>query len=193
MDEKFQDRIDNYLLNRMDDTEKSEFLREVEQDKEKKEQLEFTQIVKDSICSREEKMQALKQFQRQYEKGRRTDAYRATGTDCAVCYCPSPEVSTTEPVQPKKKKWLWISGAAAVLLVGFFAIKPMFDYELSPNYNGESMEQMRGGDEVFSPTPTFSGRPIKQGGDEAARPILMDSINKDTVKSKTVKQVESNE
>ena len=193
MDEKFQDRIDNYLLNRMDDTEKSEFLREVEQDKEKKEQLEFTQIVKDSICSREEKMQALKQFQRQYEKGRRTDAYRATGTDCAACYCPSPEVSTTEPVQPKKKKWLWISGAAAVLVVGFFAIKPMFDYELSPNYNGESMEQMRGGDEVFSPTPTFRGRPLKQGGDEAARPILTDSINKDTVKSKTVKQVESNE
>lgn len=156
MDEKFQDRIDNYLLNRMDDTEKSEFLREVEQDKEKKEQLEFTQIVKDSICSREEKMQALKQFQRQYEKGRRTDAYRATGTDCAVCYCPSPEVSTTEPVQPKKKKWLWISGAAAVLVVGFFAIKPMFDYEPSPNYNGAPMEQMRGGDEVFSPAPADS-------------------------------------
>ena len=36
MDEKFQDRIDNYLLNRMDDAEKTEFLREVEQDKEKK-------------------------------------------------------------------------------------------------------------------------------------------------------------
>ena len=35
MDEKFQDRIDNYLLNRMDDAEKTEFLREIEQDKEK--------------------------------------------------------------------------------------------------------------------------------------------------------------
>ena len=55
MDEKFQDRIDNYLLNRMDDAEKTEFLREVEQDKEKKEQLEFTQNVKDCIRSREEK------------------------------------------------------------------------------------------------------------------------------------------
>ena len=29
MDEKFQDRIDNYLLNRMDDAEKTEFLREI--------------------------------------------------------------------------------------------------------------------------------------------------------------------
>ena len=156
MDEKFQDRIDNYLLNRMDDTEKSEFLREVEQDKEKKEQLEFTQIVKDSICSREEKMQALKQFQRQYEKGRRTDAYRATGTECAACDCPVPEVAATKPVRAKKYIWLWISGAAAVLVVGFFAIKPMFEYEASPNYNGAPMEQMRGGDDVFCPAPADS-------------------------------------
>ena len=59
MDEKFQDRIDNYLLNRMDDAEKTEFLREIEQDKEKKEQLEFTQDVKDCIRSREEKLKAL--------------------------------------------------------------------------------------------------------------------------------------
>ena len=64
MDEKFQDRIDNYLLNRMDDAEKTEFLREVEQDEEKKEQLEFTQDVKESIRSREEKLQVLKQFQK---------------------------------------------------------------------------------------------------------------------------------
>ena len=86
MDEKFQDRIDNYLLNRMDDAEKTEFLREVEQDEEKKEQLEFTQDVKDSIRSREEKLQALKQFQRQYEQERKTAAYRATGTEHAACY-----------------------------------------------------------------------------------------------------------
>ncbi len=71
MDEKFQDRIDNYLLNRMDDAEKTEFLREIEQDKEKKEQLEFTQDVKDCIRSREEKLKALKQFQRQYEQERK--------------------------------------------------------------------------------------------------------------------------
>ena len=122
MDEKFQDRIDNYLLNRMDDAEKTEFLREVEQDEEKKEQLEFTQDVKDSIRSREEKLQALKQFQRQYEQERKTAAYHATGTKQAACYCPAPKVAATEPVRSKKKIWLWISGVAAVLVVGFFAI-----------------------------------------------------------------------
>lgn len=156
MDEKFQDRIDNYLLNRMDDAEKTEFLREVEQDKEKKEQLEFTQNVKDAIRSREEKLQAVKQFQRQYEQERRTAALRATGTECAACECSAPEVAATEPVRSKRNIWLWISGAAAVLVVGFLAIKPMFEYESSPNYNGTPMEQMRGDDDVFSPAPADS-------------------------------------
>lgn len=155
MDEKFQDRIDNYLLNRMDNAEKTKFLREVEQDEEKKEQLEFTQHVKDSIRSHEEKLQTLAQFQRQYEEERKTATYRATGTERAACYCPAPKVAVTEPVQ-QKKIWLWISGVAAVLVVGFFAIKPIFDYESSPNYNGAPMEQMRGGDELFSPAPADS-------------------------------------
>ena len=92
MDEKFQDRIDNYLLNRMDDAEKTEFLREIEQDKEKKEQLEFTQDVKDCIRSREEKLKALKQFQRQYEQERKTAAYRATFFDYISLQCQIVEI-----------------------------------------------------------------------------------------------------
>ena len=174
MDEKFQDRIDNYLLNRMDDAEKTEFLREVEQDKEKKEQLEFTQNVKDCIRSREEKLNDIAQFQRQYEEERRKAALLATGTECAACECSAPEVTATEPVRSKKKIWLWISGVAAVLVVGFFAIKPMFDYEPSPNYNGAPMEQMRGGDEVFSPA-------------------LADSTDNDTIKINIEKKVNTDE
>ena len=174
MDEKFQDRIDNYLLNRMDDAEKTEFLREVEQDEEKKEQLEFTQDVKDSIRSRAEKLQDLKLFQRQYEQERKTAAYHATGTKQSACYCPAPKVAATEPVRSKKKIWLWISGVAAVLVVGFFAIKPMFEYEASPNYNGAPMEQMRGGDDVFCPAPA-------------------DSTDNDTIKYNIEKKVNTDE
>ena len=129
MDEKFQDRIDNYLLNRMDAAEKTEFLREVEQDEEKEEQLEFTKSVKDSICSREEKLQALAQFQRQYEEERE---------------------------RSKKKIWLWAPGVAAVLVVGFFAIKPLLDYDPSPENIRSPMDQIRGGDEVFYPDSTDS-------------------------------------
>ena len=156
MDEKFQDRIDDYLLNRMDDAEKSEFLHEIEANKEKKERLEFTQNVKDAICSREEKLHALSQFQLQYEEERKAVAYRATGTDSAACSCPVPNVAAPKTVWSKKKILLWISGVAAVLVVGFFTIKPMFKYVSSPNHNVLPMEQMRGGDEVFIPAPADS-------------------------------------
>ena len=154
MDEKFQDRIDNYLLNRMDDAEKAKFLREVEQDERKKEQLEFTQKVKDRIRSREEKLQALAQFQKQYEEERKTAAYRATGIECATSCSPVSRVTTTEFVQPKKRIWLWISGVAAVLVVGFFAIKPVFE-------NGSFTDHVRGpidhdGENVFCSAPTDS-------------------------------------
>ena len=155
MDEKFQDRIDDYLLNRMNEDEKIEFHRVVEQDKEKKMQLEFTQNVKDCIRSREEKLKAIANFQRQYEEEQTASAYRPTGTGHAVRNCAAPSYMEERYVWPKKK-WLWISAVAAVLVVGFFAIKPMFDYEPSPNYNGAPMEQMRGGDEVFSPAPADS-------------------------------------
>ena len=151
MDEKFQDRIDNYLFNRMGAAEKTEFLCEVEQDEEKKEQLEFTKNVKDSICSREAKLQALAKFRRQYEEERRSAAYRANGIEREVGSC-----SAAIDPMPKKKIWLWLSGVAAVLVVGFFAFKPMFEYESAPNYNGSPMEQVRGDDGVFSPAPKDS-------------------------------------
>ena len=77
-------------------------------------------------------------------------------------------------MRSKKKIWLWISGVAAVLVVGFFAIKPMFDYEPSPNYNGVPMEQMRGGEEVFSPAPA-------------------DSTDNDTIKYNIEKKVNTDE
>lgn len=149
MDIRFQDRIDDYLLNRMDDADKKVFLQEVEQDEKKKEQLEFTKNVKDSICSREEKLQALAQFQRRYEDERKPAALRPTGTESATCYQTAPVAPNGMPVQSKKRTWLWISGIAAVLLVGFFAIKPMFMDESSPDYNNMPMEQIRGGDDVF--------------------------------------------
>lgn len=155
MDEKFQDRIDDYLFNRMDDAEKKMFLREVEQDADKKEQLEFTQNVKDSIRSREDKLQALAKFRQQYEEERKASAIQSTGTERTACYCPLP-AATTEPGQSKKKMWLWISGVAAVLVAGFFAIGPMLEYESSPNYNSTPMEEMRGGDDVFSPAAADS-------------------------------------
>lgn len=151
MDIHFQDRIDDYLFGRMSEAEKEAFLQEVEQDNEKKEQLEFTRNVKEAVCSREEKLRALTELQRQYEN-KQERRYLISARIARPLCCMEvgeqepPVCETEEPKASRRNIWLWISGIAAVLVVGFFAIKPMFVEESSPNFN---MEHMRGGDDMF--------------------------------------------
>ena len=63
----FQDRIDEYLLHgdTMSEEDKAQFLKEIEEDDEKKEQYEFTKNVKQAIVSRGEKLKAMIEFQKE--------------------------------------------------------------------------------------------------------------------------------
>lgn len=128
MDKDFQDRIDEYLLHSdtMSDEAKANFLKEIEEDEAKKEQFELTKSIKKAIVSRGEKLKAMAEFQKEYEK-RKDD----TGKE------------------PVRRLWLWASGIAAVLVVGFFAIKPVF-------VDKPDDENVRGGDDIFVPVPTDS-------------------------------------
>lgn len=102
----FQDRIDEYLLHdeTMSEEEKVQFLKEIEEDAEKKEQYEFTKNVKQAMVSRGEKLKAMTEFQKEMKS------------------------------HHHRKTWLWISSIAAVLVIGFFAINPLF-VENSPTDN----------------------------------------------------------
>ena len=131
----FQDRIDEYLLHgeTMSEEDKAHFLKEIEEDEEKKEQYEFTRNVKQAMVSRGEKLKAMTEFQKEIKHGRR-------------------------------KSWLWISSIASILVIGFFAINPLF-VENSPTDNVRGDEN-----EVFDMTvPTDS--------------ISNDSISTDTISS----------
>ena len=130
----FQDRIDEYLLHgdTMSEEDKAQFLKEIEEDAEKKEQYEFTKNVKQAIVSRGEKLKAMTEFQKEMKS------------------------------HHHRKTWLWISSIAAVLVIGFFAINPLF-IENSPTDNVRGDEN-----DVFDMTaPTDS--------------ISNDSISTDTI------------
>lgn len=123
MNYNFQDRIDEYLLHgeNMSEKDKAQFLKEIEEDAEKKEQYEFTKNVKQAMVSRGEKLKAMTEFQKEMKS------------------------------HHHRKTWLWISSIAAVLVVGFFAINPLF-VENSPTDNVRGDEN-----EVFDMTvPTDS-------------------------------------
>lgn len=129
----FQDRIDEYLLHEdtMSEEAKAQFLKEIEENTEKKKQYEFTKNVKEALKSRGDKQKAMTEFQKGIKHGRR-------------------------------KSWLWISSIAAILVIGFFAINPLF-VDISPTDNVRGDEN-----EVFDMTaPT-------------------DSINNDSISTDTV-------
>ena len=130
----FQDRIDEFLLHNdaMSEEDKAQFLKEIEDDVEKREQYEFTKNVKMAMVSREEKLKAMTEFQKEMKS------------------------------HHHRKTWLWISSIAAIFVVGFFAINPLF-VENSPTDNVRGDEN-----DVFDMTaPTDS--------------ISNDSISTDTV------------
>ena len=134
MDNNFQDRIDEYLLHgdTMSEEDKAQFLKEIEEDAEKMEQYEFTKNVRQAMVSRGEKLKAMTEFQKEMKS------------------------------HHHRKTWLWISSRAAVLVIGFFAINPLF-VENSPTDNVRGDEN-----DVFDMTaPTDS--------------ISNDSISTDTI------------
>lgn len=94
----FQDRIDEFLLHNdaMSEEDKAQFLKEIEDDVEKREQYEFTKNVKLAMVSREEKLKAMTEFQKEMKS------------------------------HHHRKTLLWISSIAAILVVGFFAFNPLF-------------------------------------------------------------------
>lgn len=163
MDNNFQDRIDEYLLHgdTMSEEAKAQFLKEIEEDSEKKEQYEFTKNVKKALKSRGDKLKAMAEFQKENEA---QDEKRMR-----ACSCPCPEYKEAEDIKIVehksniRKKLVWFSGIAAVLVVGFFAINPLFMEKNSPTDN------VRGGEnDVFDMTAPIDS-------------IANDSISKDTV------------
>lgn len=73
MDNNFQDRIDEYLLhgNKMSEEAKAQFLKELEEDSEKKEQYELTKNVRMAMKSRGEKLKAMTEFQKEMKRSKR--------------------------------------------------------------------------------------------------------------------------
>ena len=73
MDNNFQDRIDEYLLHgdSLSEEAKAQFLKEIEEDEEKREQYEFTKNVKQVMISRGEKLKAMTEFQKEMKHSNR--------------------------------------------------------------------------------------------------------------------------
>lgn len=111
MDIRFQDKIDNYLLNRMSIEERHEFEQELEANAELKEQLEFSRLVQAAIKDRGDKLSQIAKWEQE-------EPEQLTKLD-------DEQSNTVVPVKSWRKYLYWSSGIAAVFVVGFFIFSTM--------------------------------------------------------------------
>ena len=172
MDINFQDRIDQYLLHpdTMSEEEKAQFLKEVEEDAEKKRQFELTVNLKAAIKSREEKLQAIRMMQRQHDWESRPAA--AGGVCCGDEPDMKPAPAPQAPKASGRGKWVyWLSGVAAVVAIGFFVIRPTL-------YQSDMPEILRSADDENS---VFEG-----GVHSPSDTLLNDTLTDDTLSSEFI-------
>lgn len=143
MREEYQDKIDDYLMNRMSDKNRSAFKQKVDSDSEIRDQFLFTEKVRDALKVRNERLAQMKEWENDYvwneEREAAASSYKATGSGydnylAPARACPSPE--------GKKKRWFqtkgriyWMSGVAAILILGFFVVPSLFFNVGSPEFS----------------------------------------------------------
>lgn len=150
---EFQDRIDDYLLNRMTDEERQAFESEVADNAEMKEQLSFTESVQHTVKSRNEKLAAMEEWEEDYHWKDESEIEVAAATECrptgsGYSYCPAPprEAEKAARHTPTRRILYWGSGIAAVFVVGFFLFQNLYLYDATPDIMTSPMEStMRSG------------------------------------------------
>ena len=113
MDINFQDRIDEYLLHpdRLSEEEKSQFLSELEADPKKRVQFELTRDVRLAVTSRARKMSRMEEMRTMYGHVRSHVAMNCLN------------VAEDRQDAPRRKRWVWLSGIAAAVVLGFFVTR----------------------------------------------------------------------
>ena len=124
MKQESQDKIDDYLLDRMPNVERTAFEKEVETDGELKEQLEFTERLQQALKNRNEKLALMKEWENDYEWQYDLDVVQtvATGSGYESCSVPSNDNSRFAKKPSRIRTLYWVTGIAAMFIAGFFIL-----------------------------------------------------------------------
>lgn len=141
---EFQDSIDRYVLGRMADDERTSFEEKLSENGELKEQMELTKAVKD-VLERNEDLDILERIERMEEEyDMEKTGYKPTGSGYERnTIGPAPRTAGAPPRSSNRKLIYWISGIAALFIVGFFLFKNIYfagdeDVAFSPRPQGVS-------------------------------------------------------
>lgn len=148
-----QDKIDDYLLNRMSNEERLAFEKVIECDEELQKQLTFTEDVRRVMKERNERLSKMEKWKDDYvwedEEVAAASAAKYRPTGSGYDYCPAPAMKSRRSMKssPFKKKLYWGAGIAALFIVGVLFLN---QYRLL--YNHSSTEIAK----ESSPHPNYS-------------------------------------
>ena len=126
MNNDYQDKIDRYLLGKMSEAEALDFEKDIRNDKDLNEQFEFTKNVKEAIVARSKRLAQINEWKEACETKNNTEGeYRPTGSGYEYSIKPKTEIKL-KPRTSTRRYLYWISGIAAIFIVGFFVISPIF-------------------------------------------------------------------
>lgn len=199
MNEERLDRIDSYVLHKMDDAEVVAFEEEMEADESLANEVRDTEMIVDALAERERKRKSLEQFKNSYplyrEKVEQLEAERNAAAYRVACEAAMPEQEVAylreyqkSSVASKNKEqgWKWLSaivGIAACVAAVFFLTLP----------SAERNTPMKSAPETPTPTiqegepynPSFKGKPKPQSANEDPKDSLKNNIIKKEVRGTT--------
>lgn len=131
MKEEILDKIDRYLRKEMTSEETAAFEQELQQDASLREEVELTKDIIGRLKDRQEKLEQMKKWDREYAEYRDEVAVAEPGrTNAATAY------EAAMPRSGKKNRtivWIASIGIAACLIAGVFMIRPSYDCSIINN------------------------------------------------------------
>ena len=118
---EYQDKIDEYLLNRMSEKERWLFETVVAQNEELKEQLEFTKQLRAAVKSRKEKLTKISEWQEDKKVAMAGMQQRATGSE----YPATEYRKSSRPYQKRLRVVIWSLGCIAIIVTVLFIFTPL--------------------------------------------------------------------
>lgn len=139
MDEKLQDRIDEYILGRMSAEEQKSFEEDLKKDVQLKEQYNYTKIVKDTITEHALLKTRMFLWDKKIEEEQQLNvacSQRPAANERPAAIPAMEQERKVAAAKPSRRIWLWASGIAAVLVVGLFVINPFSTSDSDLHYTG---------------------------------------------------------
>lgn len=171
---EYQDIIDNYIQGKLTAEELDAFEKTMASNKEIFDQVIYTKNIKRLISSREDKLNKMRLWA---EEGKQKDVIDVAAQKILTGTHGEPIDDNIKQIITEKNKkgrvLFWVSGIAAILVLGFFVINPM---SFEDNKQSLPNSNFGGGSNMFENMNSGGNIPMKSPVENNTDTLFVDSL-----------------